>query len=246
MNTMPLTDIRDPGQHDVLSGRGVATNRHEGNVQYRSLVALNKEVYVTSTKKQKMQISRSIVNAVRSLNPPGRFLDKHPETGLWYDIGDRKAIEKTSQTLRDGAAEVRKQLSQDLSDPNFLTAVFDLDDANTATLDNDNTSTTSMTSNCSLKAKSKPVKAKASFKKGHRRTESNPNTRAEKKHAVKHAAIMNNLNFVDYDDLGFEMPELVLSPVNSFLSLHDLPERPASFDCLADLPDPNDSHCFEL
>eukprot|EP00977_Amphora_coffeiformis_P018115 scaffold6178_cov180-Amphora_coffeaeformis.AAC.1 len=176
MNTMPLTDIRDPGQHDVLSGRGVATNRHEGNVQYRSLVALNK----------------------------------------------------------------------DLSDPNFLTAVFDLDDANTATLDNDNTSTTSMTSNCSLKAKSKPVKAKASFKKGHRRTESNPNTRAEKKHAVKHAAIMNNLNFVDYDDLGFEMPELVLSPVNSFLSLHDLPERPASFDCLADLPDPNDSHCFEL
>lgn len=41
-----------------------------------------------------MAISRSIVEAVRSLDPPGRFLEKNPETGLWSDIGDRKAIEK--------------------------------------------------------------------------------------------------------------------------------------------------------
>jgi hypothetical protein len=76
-----------------------------------------------------MAISRSIVDAVRSMNPPGRFLEKNMDTGLWNDIGNRKAIEKTSQALRDGAATLRKQLSADLGDPEFLSAVFDMDAA---------------------------------------------------------------------------------------------------------------------
>lgn len=79
---------------------------------------------MTSTKRQKMSISRSIVEAVRSLDPPGRFLEKDPKTGLWSDIGHKKAVEKTSQALRDGAASLRKQLSADLGDPDFLNAVF--------------------------------------------------------------------------------------------------------------------------
>ena len=76
-----------------------------------------------------MSISRSIVQAVRSLDPPGRFLDKDKVTNLWHDIGHKKAVEKTSQALRDGAAMLRKQLSADLGDPNFLHAVFN-DDVN--------------------------------------------------------------------------------------------------------------------
>ncbi len=87
----------------------------------------DQELYVTSTKRQKMSISKSIVEAVRSMDPPGRFLEKNNETGLWSDIGDKKAIEKTSQALRDGAASLRKQLSEDLGDPDFLSAVFDMD-----------------------------------------------------------------------------------------------------------------------
>ena len=85
------------------------------------------ELYVSSTKRQKMAISRSIVEAVRSLEPPGRFLEKDPATGLWSDIGHKKAVEKTSQALRDGAASLRKQLSADLGDPDFLNAVFDME-----------------------------------------------------------------------------------------------------------------------
>lgn len=79
---------------------------------------------MSSTKRQKMAISRSIVEAVRSLHPPGRFLDKDPQTGLWFDVGHKKAVEKTSQALRDGAATLRKQLSADLGDPDFLNSVF--------------------------------------------------------------------------------------------------------------------------
>jgi hypothetical protein len=83
---------------------------------------------VSSTKRQKMQISRSIVDAVRSLDPPGRFLEKNLDTGLWSDSGHKKAVEKTSQALRDGAASLRKQLSADLGDPDFFIAVFNMDE----------------------------------------------------------------------------------------------------------------------
>lgn len=75
-----------------------------------------------------MAISRSIVEAVRTLDPPGRFLDKDPVTGRWSEVGHKKAVEKTSQALRDGAASLRKQLSADLGDPDFLNAVFHADD----------------------------------------------------------------------------------------------------------------------
>jgi len=71
-----------------------------------------------------MSISKSIVEAVRSLDPPGRFLEKDPANGLWSDIGHKKALEKTSQALRDGAASLRRQLSADMGDPDFLNAVF--------------------------------------------------------------------------------------------------------------------------
>lgn len=98
-------------------------------IVFISIQIHKQELYVTSTKRQKMSISRSIVEAVRSLKPPGRFLEKNPTTGRWSDIGDRKAIEKTSQALRDGAAGLRKELSEDLCDPDFLSAVFDMDTA---------------------------------------------------------------------------------------------------------------------
>ncbi|CAB9511726.1 Nitrilase family, member 2 [Seminavis robusta] len=159
-----MVDIEQPHKHDVLCGRGVTTNRFPGNESFRSLVSLNKELYVTSTKRQKMSISRSIVEAVRSLKPPGRFLEKNPVTGMWSDIGDRKAIEKTSQALRDGAAGLRKELSEDLGDPDFLSGLFDMDKASAKA---------KPTSPTAKGAKEKPVKAKPT-KKGHRRTRSNP------------------------------------------------------------------------
>lgn len=85
----------------------------------------NQELYVSCSKRKKMAISKSIVEAIRSQNPPGRFLERSQETNLWSDIGDRKATEKTSQALRDGAASLRKKLSAELGDPEFMSAVFD-------------------------------------------------------------------------------------------------------------------------
>lgn len=194
-----MVDIEQPHHHDVLCGRGVTTNRHPGNESFRSLVSLNKEIYVTSTKRQKMSISRSIVEAVRSLNPPGRFLEKNPCTGLWSDIGDRKAIEKTSQALRDGAAGLRKQLSADLGDPEFLNAVFDNDASKPLPSDSNSKPTTSSSSSSATAADVKPkekvvkpVKAKP-HKKGHRRTRSNPTIPTVTKSSIKkHKSVENS------------------------------------------------------
>jgi len=107
----PLKDVPEPHAHDVLCGRGGGTNNHIGNSHWRMLVAANKQLYITLPKRQKMLLSRSIVNAVRSQNPPGRFLQKHGKTKLWFDVGDQRAQEKTSQALREGAPDIRKKVA---------------------------------------------------------------------------------------------------------------------------------------
>jgi hypothetical protein len=93
---------------DVLCGRGGAALRHAGNQTYRKLVSLNKGLYITCLKTEKLKISRSIVAAIREKK--GRFLEKDTKTGTWYDIGDKKAIEKTSQALREGQPKLRQQI----------------------------------------------------------------------------------------------------------------------------------------
>lgn len=176
---LPMENILHPTNQDVLCGRGVTTNRHKGNESFRALVNCNKELYVSSTKKNKMNISRSIVEAVRSKDPtPGRFLEKN-SNGTWFDIGDKKAIEKTSQALRDGAAHLRKQLSEDLSDPDFLNAVFSDDKKRTKTTENNNTTKPTINNNnitsANIPTNNNNTAAKITPpKKKHRRTKSDP------------------------------------------------------------------------
>jgi len=44
------------------------------------------------------------------MNPAGRFLKQDPKTKLWSDIGEKKALDKTRQALREGAPELLKEL----------------------------------------------------------------------------------------------------------------------------------------
>jgi len=97
------------GRNDVLCGRGGLTNHHPGNVFFRQLVRKMQADYVRAIRCEKAQIAHHIVEKVRCQSPPGRFLkkDKH-NPGIWVDIGNEKAREKTSQALREGAPELRK------------------------------------------------------------------------------------------------------------------------------------------
>uniref|UniRef100_A0A7S2JRE5 DUF6824 domain-containing protein n=1 Tax=Leptocylindrus danicus TaxID=163516 RepID=A0A7S2JRE5_9STRA len=103
----PLTGIATPHEHDVLCGRGGGAQNHPGNVEYRALVAKNKKLYVILGKRDKNLLVDAIIKAVRSQNPPGRFLARDTANDTWYDIGKDKAFAKTAQALREGAPAIR-------------------------------------------------------------------------------------------------------------------------------------------
>jgi len=102
---MSIADFKDIAllrPEDVLSGRGGGTNRHPGNIHFRQVVSQAQPNYIKSRKKDKSIIARNIVASIRAKN--GRFLKFHAESGLWHDVGNKKATEKTSQALREGLA----------------------------------------------------------------------------------------------------------------------------------------------
>jgi hypothetical protein len=80
--------IITPHDHDVLSGRGNFVNYHAGNENFRSLVRKHKVAYVACPKPQKGRFSKVIVDEIKALRPPGRFLKQDLSTKLWYDIGE--------------------------------------------------------------------------------------------------------------------------------------------------------------
>lgn len=110
MGLASIPFIKDINDNDVLCGRGGATNSHCGNRSYRKLVKKFKDKYLKAKKKEKPSVAAEVVEIIRNLNPPGRFLKKDKETGWYLDIGDARAKEKTSQALREGAPLIRKQM----------------------------------------------------------------------------------------------------------------------------------------
>lgn len=109
-----LSNIAIPSGNDVLCGRGKRVNSHEGNIRFRAIMRKYKLEYLLgpsglSTSK-KSTIVAKVVLEIRSLSPPGRFLelDKDSGLGLWHDIGDVRARTKVGQGLRAGAKIFRK------------------------------------------------------------------------------------------------------------------------------------------
>lgn len=119
--TIGVTKVNDC---DIICGRGGLALKHPGNMAYRKIVGLNKELYATCLKTEKLRISKSIVAAIREIR--GRFLEREDgktsssledkdENGnpiTWRDIGDKRAVEKTSQALREGQPKLLKKLAQ--------------------------------------------------------------------------------------------------------------------------------------
>ena len=120
-STEIITQIND---NDIICGRKGVALKHPGNLAYRKIVGLNKELYATCLKNEKLRVSKSIVAAMREVG--GRFLeredgktstslDEHNDNGnpvAWRDIGDKRAVEKTSQALREGQPKLLKKLAQ--------------------------------------------------------------------------------------------------------------------------------------
>jgi len=100
----PTTNIPTPGINDCLMGRGGGTNHHPGNKRFRAMTESKKPKYLASKRLDKPIVAMEIIHEWRMLDPPGRFLKQDGRTKLWYDVGDQKAREKTSQALREKIA----------------------------------------------------------------------------------------------------------------------------------------------
>ena len=101
--------IPEPHAHDILSGRGATINQHPGNEYYRQLIKSQKLNYIQSSPSAKKNIIRGIVLAVTKLqSPPGRFLKRNGDNGVYEDIGIEEAKKKTGQALREDAPKIRQ------------------------------------------------------------------------------------------------------------------------------------------
>ena len=93
--------IEKPHPHDILSGRGGISNNHMGNKIFRTVCEHNKELYATFPRNEKLHVAVRLVEAVRSRDPPGRFLERKKGDKLWYEVTERRVVDKTAQALRE-------------------------------------------------------------------------------------------------------------------------------------------------
>jgi len=92
----------EPGFNDVLIGRGKRCYEHSGNKNFLILVTSRLGEYsVATSKMEKSKILASAVSEIQKKSPYGGFIKKDPETGLWFQVGEFLAREKTSQAFRD-------------------------------------------------------------------------------------------------------------------------------------------------
>jgi len=111
-NIIALQAVPPPGSivtslhmNDVLCGRGSGPNDHIGNINFRDIIALRRETYLTtSSRVVKAHTATEILNYVRGKNPSGRFLERVAGKGknnpMWVVVEEDKAMEKIKQALR--------------------------------------------------------------------------------------------------------------------------------------------------
>jgi hypothetical protein len=99
----------EPRDTDILCYRGACIRNHPGTTEYRDLVRHHQPRYCVCTEREKRNIAILIVVKLRAQNR--RFLTKGAD-GIWFDIGDTKAVKKTSQALREGQAERRLMITK--------------------------------------------------------------------------------------------------------------------------------------
>lgn len=84
--------------NDILCGRGGLTNSHVGNKLFRKIVDGYQGEYLNARKMEKKGIAKRIVSQIH--NNGGRFLKQNND--YWTEVPENKALEKTSQALREG------------------------------------------------------------------------------------------------------------------------------------------------
>jgi len=97
-----LSACFEPGDFDVICGKGKGCFNHQGNKNFRRIVGIYLPGYAEATSKlEKSAIVSAIIQSVRTQSPDGGFVKRDLSTGLWSEVGDHLAREKVGQTIRD-------------------------------------------------------------------------------------------------------------------------------------------------
>ena len=104
-----------------MTGRGGAINSHIGNKTFREWVRVRKEEYnLAPCKAEKAKVAKEVMDLVKSLDPPGRFLMQDPTCSStqcwWIEVDETKALAKTCQALREGAPRIRAAHKDELEE----------------------------------------------------------------------------------------------------------------------------------
>lgn len=84
---------------DVLLGRGGRANNHAGNKRYLAEKDRIQPRYLNATKQEKKDISQELVDIVHAWG--GRFLKEDEAMKRWYEVDEKSARKKASQSLRE-------------------------------------------------------------------------------------------------------------------------------------------------
>jgi hypothetical protein len=110
---MAADGIAIPNSNDILLGRGSRYNDHVGNQHYLRMVKHLKRAYVMCPKQKKGTYPLLIVKTIKRMSPPGRFLRYDSVSMLWYEVSFKKSVNRTRQSLRDGAPKIMKKIEEE-------------------------------------------------------------------------------------------------------------------------------------
>lgn len=97
----------EPGFTAVICAKGNEAKNHTGNGFLRFLVESNVSTYAAHPDRLKRSLVVSKI--LKMIRMEGGFVRKNPNTGLWYDVGDKCARDKIGQALRDALQAQGKQ-----------------------------------------------------------------------------------------------------------------------------------------
>jgi len=90
----------EPNDIDVIIAKGSMALRHLGNKNFKRTIQVNLKKYASlSARKDKSKMIISIVHQIRANG--GNFIKQDPHSGMWIEVDDNVAKEKTSQAFRN-------------------------------------------------------------------------------------------------------------------------------------------------
>jgi len=108
-----LSEGCQPGEYDVLCGRGRTAYSSVGNQRFYRTIERNMDRYFSlGNRHNKAEIIMEIVASIREAG--GRFLKKDEDSSLWFEIGDKMARDKVGHAFRDTKAKQNKLKSKTL------------------------------------------------------------------------------------------------------------------------------------